>query len=236
MKAQEEQKKEVSAQDEQESQTREGKAQEERRKEREVEAQEGHDGEKEMTTQEKCVDAKKEVNSMHEENDVSNRHMTWWRDAWWVRMDNGPHLRTARGRRRVWRPATRAAREARETERVAGGEREKWEQEVTGRKESNTLHAVFHLPHNSKYNTHNNSSSGGSKRRNASAVARRPGVFQLKELVTKVELLFPDDVMMWMRIALSFSGARVHGRLRPHQRRAGVSGGFPGDSHREGHV
>ena len=71
------------------------------------------------TTQEKCVEAKKE-NSMHEENDVSNRHMTWWRKAWWVRMDNDPHLRTARGRRRVWRAATRAAREARETEQVAG--------------------------------------------------------------------------------------------------------------------
>ena len=142
VKVREEQKKEVSTQDEQESQTREGKAQEERRKE----AQKGHDGEKEMTTQEKCVEAKKEVNSMHEENDVSNRHMTWWRDAWWVRMDNGPHLRTARGRRRVWRAATRAARETRETERVAGGEREKWEQGTTGRKESNTLHVVFHFP------------------------------------------------------------------------------------------
>ena len=47
-----------------------------------------------MATQEKCVEAKKEANSMHEENDVSNRHMTWWRDTWWVRMDNGLHLRT----------------------------------------------------------------------------------------------------------------------------------------------
>ena len=95
--------------------------------------------------------------------------------------------------------------------------------------------------HNSKYNTHNNSSSGGSKRRNASAVARRPGVFQLKELVAKVELLFSDDdhSTMWTRVAsfiLRDSRARVRGRLRPHQRCAGVSGGFPGDSHREGHV
>ena len=47
------------------------------REEREVEAQEGHDGEEEMTTQEKCVEAKKEVNSMREEIDVSNRHMAW---------------------------------------------------------------------------------------------------------------------------------------------------------------
>ena len=32
-----------------------------------------------MATQEKCVEAKKEANSMHEENDVSNRHMTYGR-------------------------------------------------------------------------------------------------------------------------------------------------------------
>ena len=55
-----------------ENQAREGKAQGERREEREVEDQEGHEGEEEMTTQEKYVDPKKEANSMHEENDVSN--------------------------------------------------------------------------------------------------------------------------------------------------------------------
>ena len=62
--------KEVSAQSEREGQAREGKAQE-----REAYAQEGHGGE--MTTQEKCVEAKKEVSSMHEENDVTKRHMAW---------------------------------------------------------------------------------------------------------------------------------------------------------------
>ena len=57
----------------------EKKAQEARSKEEgEIEAQEGHGGGQEMTTQEKCVEAKKEANSMHEESDVSNRHMTWW--------------------------------------------------------------------------------------------------------------------------------------------------------------
>ena len=89
---QEEQEKEVSVQGERESDAREGEAQEERREEREVEAQEGHDGEEEMATQEKCVEAKKETNSMNEENDASNRHMTWWRDAWWVRVNSGPHF------------------------------------------------------------------------------------------------------------------------------------------------
>ena len=39
----------------------------ERREESDVEAQEGHDREEEMATQEKCVEAKKESNSMHEE-------------------------------------------------------------------------------------------------------------------------------------------------------------------------
>ena len=43
-----------------------------------------------VTTQEKCVEAKKETNSMHEESDVSKRHMTWWKNAWWIRMDGGP--------------------------------------------------------------------------------------------------------------------------------------------------
>ena len=71
-----------------------------------------------MTTQENCVETRKGMNSMNEENDVSNRHMTWWRNAWWVRMDSGPHLRTARGRRKVWRAATRAARDTCDTERT----------------------------------------------------------------------------------------------------------------------
>ena len=58
----------------------EKKAQEARSKEEgEAQAQEGHGGGQEMTTQEKCVEAKKEANSMHEESDVSNRHMTWWK-------------------------------------------------------------------------------------------------------------------------------------------------------------
>ena len=56
------------------------------------------------------------TNSMREKNHVSNRHMTWWQKSWWARMDNGPHLRTARGRRQAWRAATRAAREMRVTE------------------------------------------------------------------------------------------------------------------------
>ena len=72
-----------------------------------------------MTTQEECVEGKEEeTNSAHEENDVSNRHMTWWQRASWIRVDNGPHLRTARGRRRTWRAATRAVQETHVAERI----------------------------------------------------------------------------------------------------------------------
>ena len=53
-----------------------------------------------------------EMNSLHEESHVSNRHMTWWQNAWWVRVNNGPHIRTARGRRRIWRAARQAAEQA----------------------------------------------------------------------------------------------------------------------------
>ena len=64
------------------------------------EGQEEHEGKEVLTTQEECVVEKKETNSMQEEHDVSNRHMTWWKNSWWVRMDSGPHLRTAREARR----------------------------------------------------------------------------------------------------------------------------------------
>ena len=149
----------------QEAREEEAKAQEEQAREErkaqgereEIEAQEGHEEAEEMTTQGECVEDKKKTNSVQEEHDVSNRHMTWWRNAWWIRVDSGPHMRTARGRRRIWRAARRAAEQARDNDGVgetqscaeeAEGEtggRRKWDQGTTGRKESNTLHVVFHL-------------------------------------------------------------------------------------------
>ena len=53
-----------------------------------------------------------EENSLHEGNHMSDRHMTWWRNAWWVRVNNRPHMRTVRGRRRIWRAARQAAEQA----------------------------------------------------------------------------------------------------------------------------
>ena len=137
----------------QEERENEAKALEERKR---AEAQDGHEGKEVLTTQEECVEGKNETNSM-QEKDVSNRHMTWWRNAWWIRVDGGPHMRTARGRRRVWRAARRAAEQARDNDGVgetqsfaeeAEGEtggRKKWEQGRIRRQESNTLHVIFHL-------------------------------------------------------------------------------------------
>ena len=159
--AQEAREQERNAQEAREEQKRgkdaqeERKAQEERRR---AKAQEEHEGKEEMTTQEECVEGKKETNSM-QENDVSNRHMTWWKNTWWVRLDNGPHLRTARGRRRTWRAARQAAEQVRCEDRVEEtrclaeeAEGEKWREDRRQRQVKqcggNTLHIVLHLPQN----------------------------------------------------------------------------------------
>ena len=87
-------------------------APEPRRSEREVSAQE------ERTEQEREVEAQggqeEDVNSVHDECHVTNRHVTWWHNAWWIRVDNGPHMRSARGRRRTWRAARQAAEQVRD--------------------------------------------------------------------------------------------------------------------------
>ena len=51
-------------------------------------------------------------------------------------MDGGPHMRTPRGRRRIWR----AASSGRGRGRDEGGERQ------TRQRNGNTLHLVIHLP------------------------------------------------------------------------------------------
>ena len=119
-------------------------------------------------TQEECVEEKREGehrNQFCENSDVSNRHMTWWRKAWWIRIDDGSSMRSARGRRRVWRAARRAAELARDDDRVeetlspaeeAKGEtwgRKKREQGRNRREENNTLHIVLHLPSNATATT-----------------------------------------------------------------------------------
>ena len=75
-------------------------------------------------------------------------------------MDSGPHMRTARGRRRIWRAARRVAEQARDDETVEETQSfaEEAEGEKWGRKErrerqnkqcsENTLHIVLHLASN----------------------------------------------------------------------------------------
>ena len=110
----------MSVQEAQAEQEREVEAQ--GRHESEVKAQEWHKGEVKAQGEQG-----EDANSMQERNHVSNRHMTWWQKSWCVRIDNGPHKRTARGRRQAWRAATRAAREMRVTEETQceSGERER---------------------------------------------------------------------------------------------------------------
>ena len=114
------------------------------RHESEVKAQEGHEGDVKAQGEQG-----EDANSLHEECHVSNRHMTWWHNAWWIRVDNGPHMRSAR----------RAAEQARdedgagEAQRLAEeAEREKWGRRQTDRQtrqgSENILHLVLHLPQN----------------------------------------------------------------------------------------
>ena len=122
--------------------------------ENEVKAQGGH--ESEVKAQEEQGE---DANSLHEECHVSNRHITGWHNARWVRVDNGPHMRSphmrsARGRRRTWRAARQAAEQVRdgnwvgvarweERERLKKGERG---EEGQNRKSNEaTLHLIPHV-------------------------------------------------------------------------------------------
>ena len=109
------------AQEAREGERRAQEARELRRSEREVSAQE------EQAEQEREVKAQggqqENANSVHEECHVSNRHMTWWHNAWWIRVGNGPHMRSARRRRRVWRAARRAAEQARDEDGAGEAQR-----------------------------------------------------------------------------------------------------------------
>ena len=129
---------------------------------------------------------------MHEGGHVSNRHMTWWQNAWWVRVNNGPHLRTARDRRKVWRAATRAAQEVRETGKIAG--REKRGMGETGdrkKRKQHVAHCAAPATNSNSTSNNNNSSNhdrgssswnGSDSRGDAASVTMTTGALQLKEL------------------------------------------------------
>ena len=177
-----------------------------------------------------ALKSKKEANSMNEEKDVSNRHMTWWRSAWWIRVDSGPHMRTARGRRRIWRAAIRAAEQACDDDRVEetrspaeeaeGGELGK----KKGRETDQTMQRkrlarripLSHCKHRNSNNHSGQQQCVCSRAPTTDAQTR----LELKELVpTKGELLFSDvkdfsmkskfgnvyGLSMWTRVTLSLS-------------------------------
>ena len=54
------------------------------------------------------------MNRTYVDNAVSDSLMTSWRRAWWIQNGDGSSMRSARGRRRVWRAASKAAEKARD--------------------------------------------------------------------------------------------------------------------------
>ena len=154
-----------------------------------------------MTTQEKCVEAKKEMNSMHERSDVSNRHMTWWRK----RMVGPYGQRTtptdgARPSKSVASSHESRAGNARDRTGSQGEKGREWEHEKRGEEETqHVLHVVFHFPDcnnnvtaTATSATTSSSSWNGSSTvsGDAASVTSTTGVLQLKELANKNELFF----------------------------------------------
>ena len=128
------------AEEEQTEQGREVEAQGEH--ESKVKAQGGH----ESKVKAHGGQEEEDVNSVHDESHVSNRHMTWWQNAWWVRVDNGPHMRSARGRRRTWRAARQAAEEVRIGNWVGETREGDGRGERQNRKNNEaTLHLILHV-------------------------------------------------------------------------------------------
>ena len=107
-----------------------------------------------------------DANSLHEESHVSDRHMMWWRNAWWIRIDSGPHLRTARDRRRAWRAATSRAGSARNKKGLRGRKGE------MGDGKQRAIRCTSYCTYtNSNSNKHDRRSSNSSSiRSNATAV------------------------------------------------------------------
>ena len=112
---------------------------------------------------ERREEEKRNENSLHEESHVLNRHLTWWQNAWWVRVNSGPHMRTAKGRRGIWRAARQAAELACSEEWVGVTQGEEGEKDGEKREEKET-------------GTRNSSGSGGSGSSSASPLRSWSGL------------------------------------------------------------
>ena len=121
-----------------------------------------------------------DVNSLHDGCHVSNTHTTWWQNAWWIRVDNGPHMRSARERRRTWRAVRQAAEQVcdgnwvEKTQKlVEEAEGEKWRRkkwEKWGRKKRRKQHPARCLPLPNRKHSNSNNSRSSSNRGNAFAM------------------------------------------------------------------
>ena len=96
----------------------------------------------------------KDVNSVHDECHVSNRHMTWWHNAWWIRVDNGPHNAQRQGTAQNLASSQASGRTGPRRKlgrRDPGGRKRETEKGRKGEAGQNrktneaTLHLIFHV-------------------------------------------------------------------------------------------
>ena len=120
--------------------------------------QEGHEGE--VKAQEEQGE---DANSLHEESHVSNRHMTWWHNAWWVRSQQRTTLADgARPSASVACSHESRAGSARDRADRRKGPREKWEQGRKGEKRKQHSAPRDPLAHNHNPNDTNSGSSNAA--------------------------------------------------------------------------
>ena len=71
------------------------------------------------------------ISRENEANYVPKAHVVWWRKSWSIRFEDGPHLRTARVRRRLWRAVQPPELPKGQKERKGETDRKKWKSDAT---------------------------------------------------------------------------------------------------------
>ena len=164
---------------------------------------------------------------MHEESDVSKRHM---KNAWWIRMDGGPHMRTARGRRRIWRAARRAADQVRDDDRVEdpelcrrgrGGEMGKKEMGAREKQKRRKQHLAHSLLLASNNHSNSNNHDRGSSSRNGSC--SRSNALAMNDALMSVVEKTTTDVLKLKELDKIVVKLHCGDREKNHQSRRGLS-------------
>ena len=123
-----------------------------------------------------------------------------WQHAWWIRVDNGPHMRSVRGRRRTWR-ATEQVRDGNSVEesqnlaeKAVG---KKWKREKDGQDRAvrtlcTSSFTCQQWQQQQAATTTAETAATSSSRSNADTAAEEAttGALKLTELFPKDELLF----------------------------------------------